>query len=292
MSTISSSTTTTTAFGVTADTTGALVIQTGATPTTAMTIDTSQNVGIGVTPSAWYPSYRALSLGYSSNGMFSGGATQLGLTQNAYLDSGLNYVYTTSNPASQYIQQSGVHTWRSAASGTAGNAITFTQLLAVEKDKSLALQGATSATGTGIAFPATQSASSDANTLDDYEEGTWTPTLTDGTNNVSTYSQRTGNYVKVGNIVTIVIEITVSNKGSVSSSLRITGLPFYTSKNGFQGAGLAQTSWSSLSGTLTGGMYGGDIYLYNQASGSQTNLNGGTNLTNTSQMGLSITYTL
>ena len=49
MSTISASTTTTTAFGVTADTTGALVFQTGASPTTALTLDTSQNVGIGTT---------------------------------------------------------------------------------------------------------------------------------------------------------------------------------------------------------------------------------------------------
>ena len=47
MSTISSSTTSTTAYKVTADTTGTLVLQTGATPTTAVTIDTSQNVGIG-----------------------------------------------------------------------------------------------------------------------------------------------------------------------------------------------------------------------------------------------------
>lgn len=43
MSTISASTTTTTAYKVTADTTGALVLQTGATPTTAVTIDSSQN---------------------------------------------------------------------------------------------------------------------------------------------------------------------------------------------------------------------------------------------------------
>lgn len=43
MSTISSSTTTTTAYKVTADTTGTLVLQTGATPTTAVTIDGSQN---------------------------------------------------------------------------------------------------------------------------------------------------------------------------------------------------------------------------------------------------------
>jgi len=46
MSTISASTTTTTAFNVSADTTGTLVLQTGATPTTAMTIDASQNVNI------------------------------------------------------------------------------------------------------------------------------------------------------------------------------------------------------------------------------------------------------
>jgi hypothetical protein len=52
MSTISASTTTTTAYKVTADTTGALVLQTGATPTTAVTIDTSQNVGIGTSSPA------------------------------------------------------------------------------------------------------------------------------------------------------------------------------------------------------------------------------------------------
>jgi len=52
MSTISASTTTTTAYKVTADTTGTLVLQTGATPTTAVTIDSSGNVGIGVTPTS------------------------------------------------------------------------------------------------------------------------------------------------------------------------------------------------------------------------------------------------
>ena len=54
MSTISASTTTTTAYVVTADTTGALVLQTGATPTTAVTIDTSQLVGIGTTTPSPY----------------------------------------------------------------------------------------------------------------------------------------------------------------------------------------------------------------------------------------------
>jgi hypothetical protein len=49
MTTIKSSTTTTTAYSVDADTTGALVIQTGVTPTTAVTIDTSQNTTLAGT---------------------------------------------------------------------------------------------------------------------------------------------------------------------------------------------------------------------------------------------------
>jgi hypothetical protein len=61
--------------------------------------------------------------------------------------------------------------------------------------------GATpSASGSGISFPATQSASSDANTLDDYEEGTWTGTLTGTAGlNPSTAVTGTGKYTKIGN---------------------------------------------------------------------------------------------
>ena len=84
-----------------------------------------------------------------------------------------------------------------------------------------------STSGAGITFPATQSASSDANTLDDYEEGTWTPVLTDGTNNVSTYFYQFGGYIKVGRIVTINCTISVNNKGSLGAgTVYITGLPF------------------------------------------------------------------
>ena len=55
----------------------------------------------------------------------------------------------------------------------------------------------------GIAFPATQSASADANTLDDYEEGTWTPTaIGSSTAGSTTYTARNGTYTKIGNQVT------------------------------------------------------------------------------------------
>jgi hypothetical protein len=97
--------------------------------TTLLDLTKDGNLGLGVTPSAWISSYRALTLGYSTNGMFSGGDIQLGLTQNAFLNSGVSWIYTTSNPASQYIQINGAHQWFTAPSGTAGNAISFTQAM-------------------------------------------------------------------------------------------------------------------------------------------------------------------
>ncbi len=57
-------------------------------------------------------------------------------------------------------------------------------------------------TGGQIAFPATQNASADAHTLDDYEEGTWTPDLQFGSAKVGlTYSNNNGLYTRIGNIV-------------------------------------------------------------------------------------------
>jgi hypothetical protein len=87
--------------------------------------------------------------------------------------------------------------------------------------------GATpSASGAGITFPATQSASTDANTLDDYEEGTWTPSLV-STGNSWTYSAQGGYYVKIGKQVICQFNIiTGSRSGSSATSLFIAGLPY------------------------------------------------------------------
>lgn len=81
-----------------------------------------------------------------------------------------------------------------------------------------------------IAFPATQVASADANTLDDYEEGTFTPALTSaspGTLSVA-YSTQVGVYTKVGRLVIANVSITTSSftLGSATGNLRISGLPF------------------------------------------------------------------
>jgi hypothetical protein len=90
-----------------------------------------------------------------------------------------------------------------------------------------------SASGSGISFPATQSASSDANTLDDYEEGTWTPTLIRLFGpSAYTFTNQTGNYTKIGRIVQVQFQMTISAITTQGTRfLRITGLPF-TSQGG------------------------------------------------------------
>jgi hypothetical protein len=86
--------------------------------------------------------------------------------------------------------------------------------------------GTTTATGVGIAFPATQSASSNANTLDDYEEGTWTPTvLGSSTAGTGTYTFQVGNYVKVGQMVCASATI-VLTAHTGTGNLYFGGLPF------------------------------------------------------------------
>jgi len=78
----------------------------------------------------------------------------------------------------------------------------------------------------GVAFPATQSASADANTLDDYEEGTWTPVVAGGTS-AGTYTSvyATAYYTKIGRVVTVNFAL-AWNTHTGTGDLQITGLPF------------------------------------------------------------------
>jgi len=96
-----------------------------------------------------------------------------------------------------------------------------TRQLSMKEGYTLALDSAVPNAGTGITFPATQSASSDANTLDDYEEGTWTPSV----GGTATYTYQFGTYVKIGRFVYISGQMTINILGT-GSTFRISGLPF------------------------------------------------------------------
>jgi hypothetical protein len=88
----------------------------------------------------------------------------------------------------------------------------------------LSVGGATPSTsGSGVTFPATVSLSTNANTLDDYEEGTWTPTL----GGTTTYYIQEGKYTKIGNRVFVTCQVQVNVIGT-GSTTTISGLPFTT----------------------------------------------------------------
>jgi hypothetical protein len=80
------------------------------------------------------------------------------------------------------------------------------------------------ATSGQIKFPATQNASANANTLDDYEEGTWTPNV----GGTSTYNSQLGKYTKIGNLVTIMADFSINVIGT-GSTTDVGSAPFGTS---------------------------------------------------------------
>jgi hypothetical protein len=327
-------------------------------------IDSSGNFGLGVTPSAW--SIRALQVG-SGYAAWSSGVTNARMFANTYYDGSYRYIGT--GRATQY-EQDGYHAWFTAPSGTAGNAITFTQAMTLDASGNLgigttnpstrlhvagtaqnstpyitfettsannsfnwvstafasnmtstanlihfigqsgsnknaayfgfkydssgsnnnlltmglfsadnllningygnvSLSGATTtANGVGITFPATQSASSDANCLDDYEEGTWTPSLSsDGGGSSATYNFISGRYRKIGSTVIAWWGLNVATWTAGSGTVQITGLPF---------AGITTGSYQESNVNITSGQwasayaaYAGSTYFFN-GSGSTT----------------------
>jgi len=169
--------------------------------TTAITVDTSQQVGINRTPSA------------------GGGPLQVGFDSSA--NAGVRIQTTNASTAGEIIN------FINSSSTSSGKVIYGASQTSVVYQTTTAGQstGATLVLN-GVAFPATQVASSDANTLDDYEEGTWTPTL-GGTSSITFNAAL---YTKVGNIVYCFFDITVVSLGTGSTYL-VYGFPFTCANN-------------------------------------------------------------
>ena len=109
----------------------------GNTSTSAFaTTDASGNLGLGITPSAWNSAYKALQVGVSSVLWSTGtGGARLGV--NYFLNSADSLRYISSNVATDYRQSNGEHQFFTAASGTAGNAISFTQAMTLDASGNL-----------------------------------------------------------------------------------------------------------------------------------------------------------
>jgi hypothetical protein len=133
----------------------------------------------------------------------------------------------------------------------------------------LGLGGITPSTsGTGITFPATQSASSDANTLDDYEEGTWTPSDVSGAG--LSFTGVAGFYVKIGKYVMASAQLTFPSTANTSAAT-IGGLPFASGSDGTRTAFISYNNALADSMNISGG--GAASLLITKSDGSlMTNL--------------------
>jgi hypothetical protein len=294
----------------------------GSAPANSFYQDNSGNVGIGVVPSAWSSTFKVLQLANGTSLSNNGQTSYYQLGANNYFD-GTNYRYLASNFAAIHrFSNLGAYEWLTASSGTAGNAISFTQamtldssgnllvgktstdnttngfvldangtlnvvrsseylmrlnrtttdgeILRFEKDGttvgSIGTSGGAVTIGKGITtlkyldsldtiHPNGTGSGSDglttlgwsnnrfkdlylsggvylggtvaANQLDDYEEGTWTPSFTGSTGNPTvSYSTQTGTYIKVGGLVTVSAFIITNTSSGGSGHLSVSGLPF------------------------------------------------------------------
>jgi hypothetical protein len=169
-----------------------------------------------------------------------------------------------------------------------GDSPTFTGITAT---------GTITATGGKIAFPAVQVASSNVNTLDDYEEGTFVPIVFfDGGSTGISYSRHYGGYTKIGDLVTISVYILLNSKGSSTGNLNIGIFPFaakdYTAASLSQYPCVVYTdAMTSLSGSTIGILVDGgqSIVLYKTGTGTSAALTD-TNVTNTSTFSFTISY--
>ena len=109
-----------------------------------------------------------------------------------------------------------------------------------------------------------------ANTLDDYEEGTFTPNVYHSGSNNSTFSTKTGEYTKIGNTVTCQIRVDHGNSGTANGALTLGGLPFAPAQaNGTMSIGI----WGANPSSQVGNIFGGSTpTLFKGGSNIQTQI--------------------
>jgi len=93
-------------------------------------IDSSGNLGLGVTPRAWVSTWKAFDIG-NGGSLFADNAAGVHVTSNTYSPNGSTWKYVGNYAATDYYQSGGEHVWRTAGGGTAGNDITWSTPLRV-----------------------------------------------------------------------------------------------------------------------------------------------------------------
>ena len=195
------------------------------------------NVGIGVIPTGnVYSGYNHLQVGESatlSSNDTQGDTNVTNLTNNVYLNSNASaWKRLHGDEASRYQQYNGIHNFAVAGADSADSTISFSNKLTIDTD--------------GVKFNGDTAA---ANALDDYEEGTYVPTITNGFASGLTYSEQYGFYRKIGTLVEFNFFFLIENvSNDTDGSHMKVSLPF-TSDNttGKRGHGtITYTNFTSM----------------------------------------------
>jgi hypothetical protein len=196
--------------------------------------------------------------GDTNTGIFFPAADTIGFAEGGVesmrITSAGNLGLGTNNPAQKFVvSEGGVNFVTSVGGGTQFVGTTTNAAMALITNSIERIRIPSDAGG--IQFLASQSASSDPNTLDDYEEGTWTPTVTAvGSNPTVTYSANVGTYTKIGRMVMVqcYVETTVRTGGS--GEVRIAGLPFTALNASASFAGVGASQVNNLTGATSLGV--------------------------------------
>ena len=177
---------------------------------------------------------------------------------------GITMYLVSSSATATRILGTSWNLWQAA--GNTQYSVSGANVLIVD-DNELTISKLIKANGGGVQFPATQVPSANANTLDDYKEGTWTPIDSSGASLV--LSGASGVYTKIGRLVTVSGVFTFPSNGS-GANIAIGGLPYTAAANstGSMLQGTANTGDMLLipAGTST-------LYIYTASLARRTNAN-------------------
>ena len=224
--------------GATPFTSGGVVYasSTSALATGSALVFDGTNLGVGVTPSAWLSTAKSIQYGTSGSVYSAGGDTYF--NNNWYLNSSAQTIYLTTGAAQSYSQSGGKHIWYTAASGTAGNPISFTQAMTLDASGNL---------GVGTTSP------------DDITSGYTTVDVRGSTggglrlgvaggNNMAIYASATTSVIEASGTSALQLVVNATERARISSdgTFRVKGAGTAGSTDAFQVSGSATASAMSL----------------------------------------------